>query len=119
MAEEKEARDKDFSDFQSPHEASVERLVQALDRAYHRPGLLLWRSFWQGMFTALGAFVGSALIIAVSGYLFHIYGGFQRFIQPGLDKLQKSVVQTQINNIEGLTGNNQPYQDSSQKSSSN
>ena len=119
MAEEKEARDKDFSDFQSPHEASVERLVQALDRAYHRPGLLLWRSFWQGVFTALGAFVGSIAIIGLSSYLFHIYGGFERFVQPGLDKLQKNVLQTQSNAIQGVIGNNQPYQDSSQKSSSN
>ena len=87
----KEPQENNFSDFQSPHEASVERLVQALDRAYHRPGLLMWNSFLQGLFTAVGAFVGSVIILAASGYLFKSLGGFDKFVRQSLDRIQRTV----------------------------
>lgn len=94
-------RERDFTPFQSPHEASVNQLVQALDRAYYRPGLLLWRSFWQGFFTAIGAAVGTVVFVGLVSYLFSILGGSQ-LVKPYLDKLQNGLIQRQIQTVQSL-----------------
>ena len=91
MAELKES----FKDFQSPHEASVDRLVHALDRAYHRPGLLLWRSFLQGFMTAVGAFLGTFLVIIGSGYVLHSLGGYNLF-KPLITEFQNTLIQAEL-----------------------
>lgn len=87
--------DRDFSDFQSPHEASVDRLVAAIDRAYHRPVLMVWRSFWQGVFTAIGLSVGYALVVIILVYTFHALGGIE-LLQPSLTKIQEMVIPKQL-----------------------
>ncbi len=92
----------EFKDFQSPHEASIDRLVDALDRAYHRPGLLMWRSFLQGFMTAVGAFFGAIIIAIIVGYVVHLLGGID-FFQPILDKLQDAIVQSQIKSLNNLS----------------
>ena len=51
--------EQEFKDFQNPEDASVDNLVKALDRAYHRPGLLMWRAFWAGFMSAVGAAFGT------------------------------------------------------------
>lgn len=79
--------DNGFSDFQSPDEASVNRLIIALDRAYHQPRLLMWRAFLQGFTAAIGAFIGSAFIVIVSAYLFQALGGLG-LLKPYVDKIQ-------------------------------
>jgi hypothetical protein len=84
-----------FKDFQSPHEASIDQLIQALDRAYHRPRLLMWRSFLQGIMTGIGASVGTLLVAGVITYSIHALGGI-KLIQPMIDKLQESIVNSQI-----------------------
>lgn len=73
----KEKREDDFSDFQSPNEASMQRLIDSLDRAYHRPYLMMFRSFLHGFMAAIGAFVGTALMGALSVYLFQLSGGLE------------------------------------------
>jgi hypothetical protein len=85
----------EFKDFESPHEASVDRLVEALDRAYHRPGLLMWRSFLQGMFTALGTFVGAILIAAAVGFAIRSLGGVD-FFKPVINQFQDFITQSAI-----------------------
>lgn len=89
--------DKDFSAFQSPHEASVDRLVQAVDRAYHRPFLMMWRAFLQGLMTAIGASVGTAIVVLVSIYVFKYSGGpgwLNNSIQKMKDNLLPKDLQT-------------------------
>ena len=92
----------DFSDFQSPHEASVERLVAALDRAYHNPRQLMWRSFLQGFMSAIGVTIGTIFILGLVGLLLHELGGI-KLLAPLVDRIQNSVVQgvtTQENQIQ-------------------
>ena len=87
-----EARDTDFQAFQSPHEASVEKLVEALDRAYHRPGLLMWRAFLQGLMTALGMTVGYALIVIALAYAIQVHGGIGKLLDPLINQIQSRVI---------------------------
>jgi len=95
------ARVNDFSDFQSPHEASLDRLVEAVDRAYHRPWLMMWRSFLHGFMTAIGATVGTAVIVAILGYVVQTHGGID-LLNPLIDKISGKVVQTQLNQAKDL-----------------
>ncbi|OGD60885.1 hypothetical protein A3A71_03175 [Candidatus Berkelbacteria bacterium RIFCSPLOWO2_01_FULL_50_28] len=53
----------------------VERLITALDRAYHRPGLLVWRGFLIGLASGLGATIGAAIVLALLGFLLREFGG--------------------------------------------
>ena len=79
----------------SPSDARVDQLVQALDRAYNRPRLLMWRAFLQGLMTGVGAALGTLLVAASLTYLIHSAGGI-KLIQPLIDKLQESIVNSQI-----------------------
>lgn len=83
----------DFTEFADPSTASIERLIRSLDRAYHNPGQLLWRSFLQGMMAAIGAVVGTALIGALSVYLFQILGGFT-VVKNSVQNFEKEFIQS-------------------------
>jgi len=96
MAEKQGKRDTDFSDFQSPHEASVDRLVQAVDRAYHRPLLMMWRAFLQGVSTAFGITVGYLIIFTLLFYIFQSLGGTDRFLTPTLQKVANSILPAEL-----------------------
>ncbi|CAN5143049.1 hypothetical protein BH11PAT4_BH11PAT4_6920 [soil metagenome] len=54
-----------FKDFKHPDDASFDKLVAAIDRAYHRPFRMAMRSFLHGMMTALGATVGAGLVFLI------------------------------------------------------
>ncbi|MEI6477825.1 MAG: hypothetical protein WCO52_02460 [bacterium] len=82
--------DKDFTDFESPHEASVDRLIKAVDRAYHRPWLMMWRSFLQGMMAAVGAMFGTAVVAVGLVYLFQALGGIS-LLKPFTDSIVQSI----------------------------
>ena len=81
----------DFTEFQDPSSASVDRLVQSLDRAYHRPGLLMWRSFLSGLMYAIGATVGLTLLLTIAAYVLQALGGIN-LINPLIQKLDDNVV---------------------------
>lgn len=84
----------EFAEFRSPDEASLDRLIAALDRAYHRPGSLMWRAFLQGLSGAFGAAVGWILIITISGFLFQALGGIN-LLHPVLDKIEQGIQRAQ------------------------
>lgn len=54
---------------------SLDNLVAAIDKAYHHPGQLAWRSFLSGLMSGLGATVGVAIIVLVLGFLIRQFGG--------------------------------------------
>lgn len=58
-----------FKDFKHPDDASFDKLVAAIDRAYHRPFRMAMRSFVHGMMTALGATVGAGLVFLLLFYI--------------------------------------------------
>ena len=91
----------EFKDFQSPTEASVDRLIEGLDRAYHQPGRMMWRSFLQGIMTGIGAAIGTILIAVVLTYAIQALGGI-KLLDPVISKLQESIVNSQIKAIEKL-----------------
>jgi hypothetical protein len=82
---------KDFSDFKNPKAADVDILVQALDRAYHRPGLMMWRSFLHGFMAALGATIGTALFFTILLYILQGLGGVE-LLRPSIEKIQDIVI---------------------------
>ena len=96
MARGPEKRDTDFSDYQRPHEASVNRLIQAVDRAYHRPWLMMWRAFLQGIATAIGITVGYLIIFTLLFYLFQSLGGTDKLLTPTLQKVSNSILPAQL-----------------------
>lgn len=55
-------RDDGFAEYRHPDDASFDKFVHALDRAYHRPWLLFWRSVLWGLGTALGATIGAGIV---------------------------------------------------------
>jgi hypothetical protein len=50
----------------------------------------MWRSFLQGVMTAIGASVGTILIIAIIGFTVSKLGGIELF-RPGIEKLQDMI----------------------------
>ncbi len=54
---------------------SLDRLVRAVDKAYHHPGPLVWRGFLIGLASGLGATIGVALVLALFGFLLRELGG--------------------------------------------
>jgi hypothetical protein len=79
-----------FLEFTNPNDPVIDRLVQSLDKAYNRPWLMMWRSFLQGVMTAIGASVGTILIIAIIGFTVSKLGGIELF-RPGIEKLQDMI----------------------------
>jgi len=96
MADDPDTTDTDFSSFQSPHEASVDRLVQSLDRAYHRPFLMMWRSFLQGLCNAFGMTVGYVIVFTVLYYLFQSFGGTSKLLVPELQKIVNNALPSEL-----------------------
>ncbi len=62
-------RNHEFLDYQHPDDASFDKFVHALDRAYHRPFLMMWRGFLYGIALALGTTVGAAIVLALLFYV--------------------------------------------------
>ena len=56
-------------------ENSINRLIGAIDKAYHNPSQLVWRGFLVGLMSGLGATVGVALVLAIIGLLIRQFGG--------------------------------------------
>lgn len=88
----------EFKEFENPNSASVDRLIQALDRAYHRPGLLMWRAFTSGLFYAIGATVGAAIFFSVVLYVLHVLGGLS-LLSPGIEKLSDMITSQQVKSL--------------------
>jgi hypothetical protein len=59
----------EFADYRHPDEASFDKFVAALDRAYHRPFVMMWRGFLYGIATALGATVGAGIVLVILFYI--------------------------------------------------
>jgi hypothetical protein len=88
----------EFMEFRNPADPTLDRLVQAVDRAYNRPWLMLWRSFLQGMMSAIGAVVGTALVVALAGFVFNRLGGLE-LLRPGVQKLQDMIFPQELRDI--------------------
>lgn len=56
-------------------EKQIDRLISAIDKAYHHPGQLAARSFLSGLLSGLGATIGVAVVVAVLGLLIREFGG--------------------------------------------
>lgn len=56
-------------------ERSINRLITAIDKAYHKPGQLVARGFLMGLMSGLGATVGVAVVVAIIGLLIRQFGG--------------------------------------------
>lgn len=54
---------------------NLDRLVKAIDRAYHHPGPLVWRGFLIGLASGLGATIGVALVLTILGFILRELGG--------------------------------------------
>ncbi|QQG50262.1 MAG: hypothetical protein HZB70_01615 [Candidatus Berkelbacteria bacterium] len=54
---------------------NLDRLVRAIDKAYHHPGPLVWRGFMIGLASGLGATIGVAVVLAILGFLVRELGG--------------------------------------------
>jgi len=81
----------EFTEFQNPSSASVERLIQALDRTYHHMGNLMWRNFIAGLMYAFGATIGFAIVLGAAAYILRGLGGVSVF-KPAIDKLDDLII---------------------------
>lgn len=107
-----------FKDFKHPDEASFDRLVKALDRAYHHPFKMAIRSFFHGMMAALGATIGAGLVLVLMFYMLKSvdFSPYAEQLQnliipesirkqldpesfPSSDNAQSQAVQTAIDNL--------------------
>lgn len=84
----------------APSQATIDRLVQAVERAYHRPWRMMGRSFLHGFMTALGATVGTAVFFAVLIWVFQQLGGLE-LLRPGVEKLQDLLIPDEFQQLEG------------------
>ncbi len=76
-------------------QASIDRLVLALDRAYMHPWRMMGRSFLHGLLTALGATIGAALFFSIALWLFQALGGIS-LIKPYVEKVQELVIPSEL-----------------------
>lgn len=53
----------------------LDQLVNIIDKTYHHPGNLMWRSFVSGLLSGLGATIGVAVVLTLLGYLLRHLGG--------------------------------------------
>ena len=100
--------DDEFAAFRHPDDASFDKFVAAIDRAYHRPFVMMWRSFLQGVATALGATVGAGIVFILLFYVLRNFNfspviqNFQDIIIPKSirDQLDQSAATTnQVNTL--------------------
>lgn len=75
----------------SVKEQKLDYLIAAVDRAYSKPRLMMWRSFLHGFMTALGATVGTALFFTILIWIFQALGGVE-LLKPGVEKLQNLII---------------------------
>jgi hypothetical protein len=78
-------------------DATIARLVHAVELAYNRPWRMMGRSFIHGLMTALGATVGTALFFTILLWIFQALGGLD-LIKPGVEKLQSYIIPKEILN---------------------
>ena len=81
----------EFAEYTHPDDVSFDKFVAALDRAYHRPFQMMFRSFLSGLMSAIGAAVGAALILLLTGFLLAKLGGVQVF-KPFVESIQNMVL---------------------------
>ena len=55
----------EFDPYRHPDDASFDKFVAAIDRAYHKPLQMMVRSFLQGIAYAVGATVGAAIVFII------------------------------------------------------
>lgn len=53
----------------------LDRLITVIEKTYHHPGSLMWRSWISGLMSGLGATMGVAIILALVGFLIRQFGG--------------------------------------------
>jgi len=88
-------RKDEFDPYRHPEDASFDKFVQALDRAYHHPWKMFWRAFFQGVASALGAIIGTILLSALI-YLVLRNVNFNPTIQKLQDAIIPADIRTQI-----------------------
>jgi|GEM_PF-5665080 len=83
----------EYAAYRHPDDASFDKFVAAIDRAYHRPVQMMWRSFLQGVATALGATVGAGLVLII---LFYVLRSIN--FSPYIQDFQNIVIPASIRN---------------------
>lgn len=89
-----------YQSLPSSERQTLDRLAIAVDRAYSSTGRLLWRSFLQGMMSALGAAIGTVVVLSVLGFLFQKLGG-PAVLQSLVGQLSQSIAQAQVHTFLG------------------
>ena len=84
-----------FKDFKGPDEASFDKFILALDRAYHRPWSMMWRSFLQGVMKGMGTVFGFLMMIAILVLLFRAFNG-PVWLDNSIDYLRNKFIPAQI-----------------------
>ena len=54
---------------------NLDRLVRAVDKAYHHPGPLVWRGFLIGLASGVGGTIGVAIVVGLLTLLVGQLGG--------------------------------------------
>lgn len=73
---------------------TVARLSAAIEHAYTKTGVLIWRSFLQGFVSAIGAACATALVLLAGIYLFKTLGG-PALLQSYVASLSDTIVRSQ------------------------
>ena len=93
---EPEMHEESFIHFANPNDQTLDRLVRAVEKAYNKPGQLMWRGFLYGFMTAVGATIGTAVIISLSAYVFNILGGV-KYITNNISSFADQVTSKAVN----------------------
>lgn len=84
-----------FKEFKGPDDASFDKFITALDRAYHRTGLMMWRSFLTGLMQGIGTIIGFLITIIALVFIFRAFNG-PVWIDSSIQYLQKKFIPTQL-----------------------
>lgn len=82
-----------FKEYRHPDEASFDKFVKAIDRAYHRPWIMFWRAVLFGIGYALGATIGVAVVFTVLFYALRTIN----FV-PYIEDFQELIIPESIRN---------------------
>lgn len=74
-----------------PNQATLDRLLRAVELAYHHPYRMMFRSFLHGFMAALGATIGTALFFTILIWVFQALGGLELLREP-IERLQEIII---------------------------
>lgn len=69
------------------NDLSLNQVIRSIEKVYPSTGKMIWRSFLHGLFTALGATIGLAIVISIVTYIITKANFIPREYRQGIEQV--------------------------------